>query len=228
MNNINKEQISTYWPDLIIRFLGGFFFAVAAGFCLLSGIKSLKGFDPDLPQIDSLINALFAFSTGLFYLTIAGIYVVRLRAVSKSAGTIPTIASIMGSFMLLALILIEPCKDLPLWARILSCCLTIVSNILAVWILFWLGRSFSILPEGRKLVTRGPYAIVRHPLYMVEIVGILGIVIGFLSWMAVLLFITQTAMQLARIHYEEKVLKASFPEYEAYAAKTRRLIPYLY
>ena len=58
--------------------------------------------------------------------------------------------------------------------------------------------------------------------------AILGTVINFLSWQAVLLFIAQTAMQFARIHYEEQVLKDSFPEYEAYAAQTRRVIPYIY
>lgn len=196
--------------------------------CLQYGIKHLKGFDPQLPQIYSVSNALSGISMGLFSLTIAGLYVVRLPAVSKFAGTFPAIASILGAYMMWPLIVIGPCKDLPLWASILSCFLLIVSNMLAVWILFWLGRSFSILPEGRKLVTHGPYAFVRHPLYLIEMVGILGTVINFLSWQAVLLFIAQTAMQFTRMHYEEQVLKKSFPEYEAYAAQTRRVIPYLY
>lgn len=196
--------------------------------CLQYGIKHLKGFDPQLPQIYFVSNALSGISMGLFSLTIAGLYVVRLPAVSKFAGTFPAIASILGAYMMWPLIVIGPCKDLPLWASILSCFLLIVSNMLAVWILFWLGRSFSILPEGRKLVTHGPYAFVRHPLYLIEMVGILGTVINFLSWQAVLLFIAQTAMQFTRMHYEEQVLKKSFPEYEAYAAQTRRVIPYLY
>jgi len=228
LNIKNKEQICAFWRDFIIRCLVGGYYAFSAGVCLQYGIKHLKVFDPHLPQIYFVSNALSGFSMGLFSLTIAGLYVVRLRAVSKFAGTFPAIASILGVFMLWPLIVIGPCKGLPLWARILSCFLLIVSNILAVWILSWLGRSFSILAEGRKLVTSGPYAIVRHPLYLIEMVGILGSVINFLSWQAVLLFIAQTAMQFVRMHYEEKVLKESFPEYEAYAAQTSRIIPYLY
>ncbi len=224
----NKEQICAFWRDFIIRCLVGGYFAFSAGVCLQYGIKHLKGFDPALPQIYFVSNALSGFSMGLFSLTIAVLYAVRLRRVSKFAGTFPAIASVLGAYMLWPLLLIGPCKDLPLWARILSCFLVIVGNILAVWIVFWLGRSFSILPEGRKLVTRCPYAIVRHPLYLIEMVGILGTVINFLSWQAVLLFIAQTAMQFVRIHYEEQVLKESFPEYEAYAAQTWRVIPYLY
>jgi len=228
LNVKNKKQSRGFWRDFIIRCMVGCYFALSAGVCLRYGIKHLNGFDPELPQIYFISNALSGFSMGLFSLTIAGLYAVRLRAVSKFAGTFPAIASFLGAYMLWPLILIGPCKDLPLWARILSCILIIVSNILAVWILFWLGRSFSILPEGRKLVTRGPYAIVRHPLYLIEMVGILGTVINFLSWQAVLLFIAQTAMQFVRIHYEEQVLKESFPEYEDYALQTRRVIPYIY
>lgn len=228
LNIKNKEQICSLWREFIIRFLVGGYFAFSAGVCLQYGIKQLKGFDPDLPQIHLINNVLSGFSMGLLSLIIAGLYAVRLRKVSKFAGTFPAIASILGAYMMWPIILIGPCEDMPLWASILSCFLIIVSNILAVWILFWLGHSFSILAEGRKLVTRGPYAIVRHPLYLIEMVGIFGTVINFLSWQAVLLFIAQTAMQLTRIHYEEKVLKESFPEYEAYAAQTWRIIPYLY
>ena len=223
-----KEEMCAFWRDYIIRCLVGGYFAFSAWVCLQYGIKHLKGFDPEFPQLYFISNALSGFSMALFSLVIAVLYVVRLRAVSKFAGTFPAIASILGAYMPGALILIGPCKDLPLWARILSCFLIVTSNILAVWILFWLGRSFSILPEGRKLVTRGPYAIVRHPLYLIEMVGILGTVINFLSWQAVLLFIAQTAMQFVRIHYEEQVLKESFPEYEDYALQTRRVIPYIY
>ncbi len=228
LNSNNKEQIRPFWRDFLIRCLAGGYFAFLAGVCLQYGLKHLKIFDPHLPLIFFISNALSGFSMFLLLLTIAVLYAKRLPAVSKFAGTLSAIASILGTYMLTLLIFIGPCKNLPLWAGILSSFLAIVSNILAVWILFWLGRSYSILAEGRKLVTRGPYGIVRHPLYLIEMVGTLGVVINFLSWQAVLIFVAQTAMQFARMHYEEKVLKESFPEYEAYAAQTRRVIPYLY
>jgi protein-S-isoprenylcysteine O-methyltransferase Ste14 len=40
--------------------------------------------------------------------------------------------------------------------------------------------------------------------------------------------VTQFALQLARIRYEERVLRATFPEYDEYAKRTWRLIPGIY
>lgn len=89
-----------------------------------------------------------------------------------------------------------------------------------------LGRCFGVLPDVRGLVTRGPYRLVRHPLYLGELTASLGMVVGADSllmpaaaWCVCLL------CQLARTHFEERTLRAEFPEYESYAARTKRLIP---
>jgi protein-S-isoprenylcysteine O-methyltransferase Ste14 len=159
---------------------------------------------------------------------IACLYVLRLRPVSKFAGAIPCAAAILGGFLMSALLLLSPREDLPLWARITASLLVVVGNAFAIMIILRLGRSFSILPEGRRLVTSGPYAVVRHPLYLAEAVATLGAVINFLSPWALLLVVVQLGLQMVRIHYEEKVLKESFPEYEDYAQRTWRLIPGIY
>ena len=84
------------------------------------------------------------------------------------------------------------------------------------------------MPEARKLVTAGAYSIVRHPLYLAEFVGTIGAVIQFLSPWAIAIASTQFAFQLVRMHYEERVLASSFPEYDAYRHRTARLIPGIY
>jgi protein-S-isoprenylcysteine O-methyltransferase Ste14 len=126
------------------------------------------------------------------------------------------------------LLLLNPRTDLPLAAQIAASVLVLAGNGFAVMILMRLGRSFSILPESRKLVTTGPYKIVRHPLYLAEAVATLGAVINFLSPWALLLVGVQTALQLVRIRYEERVLRQTFPEYAKYAKHTARLIPGVY
>jgi protein-S-isoprenylcysteine O-methyltransferase Ste14 len=84
------------------------------------------------------------------------------------------------------------------------------------------------MPEARRLVVEGPYALVRHPLYLAEEIAVLGLFIQFASvWTAIVLII-HVLLQFERMRYEETVLSATFPDYREYAARTARLIPALY
>src|SRR6478752_2161308 len=89
-----------------------------------------------------------------------------------------------------------------------------------------LGRCFGILPDVRGLVTNGPYRWVRHPLYLGELTAVLGIVLGSRQplWAGVT-WLGCVALQLVRTGYEERTIRAEFPEYADYAARTKRLIP---
>lgn len=88
-----------------------------------------------------------------------------------------------------------------------------------------LGTCFGVLPEARGLVTRGPYGLVRHPVYLGELGACAGLVMAAptawnLSAAAVLL-----AGQLVRMRLEERALAREFPEYGSYAARTPKLLP---
>ena len=214
--------------DLCVRALLGLTFAFSAGICFRSSIEQFQNLDFDHLDAQLFSHALSVLAIGLYTLMIACLYALRLRAKGRASGAFPCAAAILGGFLMSGLLLLNQRPDLPLYAQVAACVLVLVGNAFAVYILLHLGRSFSILPESRKLVTTGPYQIVRHPLYLAEAVATLGALIAFLSPWALLLVVIQIALQIVRIHYEEKTLSENFPEYKEYAKKTWRLIPGIY
>jgi protein-S-isoprenylcysteine O-methyltransferase Ste14 len=91
-----------------------------------------------------------------------------------------------------------------------------------------LGRCFSITPQARGLVVRGPYRIVRHPLYLCEAMSILaiGAASGTTSEMSVALAVL--IIQVRRTQLEERVLSSAFPEYRHAFRGIRHLVPGIY
>ena len=97
---------------------------------------------------------------------------------------------------------------------------------------FVLGRRFSglvaIQPE-HQLVTSGLYEIIRHPSYLGLFVLMLGWGLAFRSGVGVVIAVLSLGVLLARIQAEERLLNETFgAEYDAYRARTWRLIPYIY
>ena len=103
---------------------------------------------------------------------------------------------------------------------------------LRIWPVFVLGRRFSglvAIQPGHTLVTSGVYGAIRHPSYLGLLISSLGWALAFRSGVGVLLTAFLIPPLLARIRAEERLLRAHFgAEYDAYCARTSRLIPGLY
>ena len=96
-----------------------------------------------------------------------------------------------------------------------------------------LGRFFTVnvaIAEDHRLITTGPYRYVRHPSYSGSLLLFLGLGLCTLNFYAlVAIFLPICAAFLWRIHVEETALRAAFGDrYKSYAAKTRRIIPWVY
>jgi protein-S-isoprenylcysteine O-methyltransferase Ste14 len=102
-----------------------------------------------------------------------------------------------------------------------------VGLVYSIWALFHLGRSFSILPESRRLVRSGPYALSRHPLYLGETFAAVGVLLPVAGLPAMAMWLLNVAAQLLRIHWEEEVLQAQFPDYASYARQVPRYLPFV-
>jgi len=103
---------------------------------------------------------------------------------------------------------------------------------LRIWPVFVLGRRFSglvAIQPGHTLVTTGVYGLIRHPSYLGLLVSSLGWGLAFRAGVGVLLAVALIPPLLARINAEERLLYSEFgAEYEAYRARTSRLIPGIY
>jgi protein-S-isoprenylcysteine O-methyltransferase Ste14 len=96
----------------------------------------------------------------------------------------------------------------------------------SLWGLAYLRRSFSIIPEARRLVTGGPYSLSRHPVYLGEVVAAVGVNLATAGWLGALAIVYFVTAELLRIRFEERVLSQAFPdEYPAYARRVPRYFP---
>jgi protein-S-isoprenylcysteine O-methyltransferase Ste14 len=91
-----------------------------------------------------------------------------------------------------------------------------------------LWRSFGIVAANRGVKVEGPYALVRHPMYLGYTITHLGFLLSHPSIRTFVFYAIALSLQIARIMREEKVLMRD-PGYEAYASRVRyRLIPGLF
>jgi protein-S-isoprenylcysteine O-methyltransferase Ste14 len=183
--------------------------------------------DPSVLPATLVFRTLSEVSTLAFFALSVVMYTVRTIPQRSTTGIYPRLAAVVGTFSSLGFLLLPP-QELSYGLYVVSLLLLLAGIIFAMCALIFLGRSISLLPEARRLVTGGPYALVRHPLYLGEMVAIAGIALQHLSAWALLLLVLIWALQLQRMRYEEQVLSQSFPEYGDYMARTARLVPGVY
>ena|ERR1700757_1317636 len=106
----------------------------------------------------------------------------------------------------------------------------LLAALLMTWARITFGsRSFhgAATPTTGALITNGPYKWLRHPIYASLIYFFWAGLFSHLSVPAITAVVIITAGLTGRFLIEEKFLVATYPEYAAYAAKTKRVIPFL-
>ena len=100
----------------------------------------------------------------------------------------------------------------------------------AIWARLYLGRNWGqpmTLQEGHELVTDGPYRYVRHPIYAGVLAATLGTALAVPSWSVI--FVFMSIFFAYSMRQEERMMSEQFPsDYPAYAARTKRLVPFIW
>ncbi len=116
-------------------------------------------------------------------------------------------------------------------ARITGFVLSECGIAFAIWARWHLGRNWSSGPsvkEGHELITSGPYAYVRHPIYSGLLAALLGTsILCGIQWILVLSFVGYAFV--VRIPREEDLMMQLFPgTYPEYKRRTKKLIPFVW
>jgi protein-S-isoprenylcysteine O-methyltransferase Ste14 len=210
---------------LNLDFVGRVLLATSLTVFAVFGMLGIFGMLAMSPKPDWFLLDLTARLAGFVFMSLLIVFtVIRLPPKSESLGWIPRIVAIAGTFMSMTLVLL-PQADVPPIVRTIAAAMVLVGTGLSAYCLTWLGRSFSIDAQARRLVTGGPYSIVRHPLYLCEALALVGISISNLSVWSVTIVGLNLALQYWRIVNEERVLASAFEEYDAYCRAVPQILP---
>ena len=113
--------------------------------------------------------------------------------------------------------------------------IVIAAQVAAAGVLLWARitfgrRSFHFAgnPTAGGLVTTGPYRFIRHPIYASFCLFVWAGLIAHCSVGACGLGLLVLAGALVRVFCEERLVRERYPEYGEYAARTKRLVPFLF
>jgi len=110
--------------------------------------------------------------------------------------------------------------------------LTAIGYVLIFLSGIFLGRQYSAevtIQEGHKLITAGPYRLIRHSCYLGILLVTLGATLVFRTWAGFVLFPFVLVMLLWRIKDEEALMEREFgDEWRAYSRPAWRLVPHIY
>lgn len=146
---------------------------------------------------------------------ISAFLLIKREKTERKANTFQLITAWVSALMPFTAQINNP---VPLYLRALS----IFGVAFAVWTLLVLGKSFDVSPADRGLVDRGPYQIVRHPMYASEIFSTIMLILADLSLWNLLVALLLVVTIVLRIHWEEAIIT----NYDGYSDRVQaRLIP---
>ena len=100
-----------------------------------------------------------------------------------------------------------------------------VALVIGVWSLGLIRRSLSLFPaptSHARLIRKGPFRLVRHPIYLAVVLGTIGLALAVLNPAVLVVALVFVPFFMAKSGHEEDLLMERFPEYREY----RSMVPY--
>ena len=118
--------------------------------------------------------------------------------------------------------------SLPWWSYLLL----VVSWALATWAMVTMKLgNFNVVPtpvqEG-KMVTSGPYRLIRHPMYTSIFIFAAALLAGQFDYVKLFISMMLLAGLVIKMLHEEHLLCSHYPGYRAYMDGTKRIIPFVW
>jgi protein-S-isoprenylcysteine O-methyltransferase Ste14 len=172
------------------------------------------------PLLSLLVTALSAvyMSVIVFILMAAG------RPLARYETLIPNLSAAIGGFGIYLFGVLDPAAT-PLLGIYTPLTLLVAGVAIVLWALCYLRRAFSVVPQARIVVETGPYRYIRHPMYVGNMLTIVGLGLIVSTPAALLLSLACLALQFARAHYEDRLLASTFNEYGAYMSRVNAFFP---
>ena len=201
-------------------------FAILDWLTVYDGLDSFQAYFSQgfytLPSL-SILSTFFS----AIYLKFAAIILLSLREpLSRYDTVLPNLVAPLAAFAVYIFVFL-PRGDLLRVNLVVALILIIAGSFVVITALVFLRQAFSVTPQARFLVTSGPYSLVRHPMYVGNILSIFGVALLIDSIEAIVLFIVCAALQIGRSAYEERLLTKTFPDYANYKSRVGRFIPHL-
>jgi protein-S-isoprenylcysteine O-methyltransferase Ste14 len=122
-----------------------------------------------------------------------------------------------------------PSGALSFW---IGAAVTAAGLLFSIWARRHLGSNWSqavTIKAGHELITSGPYALVRHPIYSGLLLGFIGTAVALGQWRGLLAVALVFIVLWRKLRLEEQWLRAQFGEpYEVYVRRVAALVPYIF
>ncbi|GAA2037190.1 hypothetical protein GCM10009819_22240 [Agromyces tropicus] len=173
------------------------------------------------------LNIAYLVLLASFYLVVVLLLFIRRPASARRTGVLPTAAAYVGSFLPLSFAFLGGIEVSP-GVELFAVSLMTLGMVFTVTSLVTLGRSFGVEAKVRTLVQHGPYRLTRNPLYVGEMITLIGTVCFSPSWAKLGILILIGIVQVYRAIQEERLLEEHIPEYAEYKLRTKRFVPGLF